>query len=56
MPLHRGASHEAVSENIRILRAEGFPQQQAVAIALDTARKYAKPKKKPAKRAGKKRG
>lgn len=39
MPLKKGKSREAVSENIRTEMDEGKPQKQAVAIALNTARK-----------------
>ena len=39
MPLRSGNSKAAISANIRQLRAEGYPQRQAVAIALSTARK-----------------
>jgi hypothetical protein len=39
MPLIKGKSKEAVSENIRTEKAAGKPQKQAVAIALNTARK-----------------
>jgi len=38
MPLIRSASEEAVSENIRRLVHEGYPQKQAVAIAKDIQR------------------
>jgi len=37
MPLRKGKSDKAVSENIRRLRHEGKPQDQAVAIAMKQA-------------------
>lgn len=39
MPLVKGKSKEAISENIRIEKGAGKPQKQAIAIALNTARK-----------------
>ncbi len=39
MPLNKGKSKQAISQNIRTEVAEGKPQKQAVAIALNTARK-----------------
>jgi len=37
MPLLKGSSDAVVSENIRELREAGYPQKQAVAIALREA-------------------
>jgi hypothetical protein len=39
MPLKKGKSKEAVSSNIKTEMKHGKPQKQAVAIALNTARK-----------------
>ena len=39
MPLIKGKSKETVSSNIKTEEAAGKPQKQAVAIALNTARK-----------------
>lgn len=44
MPLKKGASKKAISANIKTLVSEGKPQKQAVAIALDTAKKSRLPK------------
>lgn len=50
MPLKKGKSRATVSANIRTEIAAGRPQRQAVAIALDTARRsgarIAAPKRK----------
>jgi len=37
MPLRKGKSREVVSDNIRKLMSEGYPQSQAIAIALRQA-------------------
>jgi hypothetical protein len=48
MPLNKGKSREAISKNIKTEMKEGKPQKQAVAIALNQARKSgAKIPKKP---------
>ena len=48
MPLKKGKSRKVISENIRKEVRAGKPQNQAVAIALDTARRSGR--KPPVKR------
>ena len=46
MPLRKGSSRRVVSENISELRHSGRKQKQAVAIALNEARRSKKRKSK----------
>lgn len=39
MPLKSGGSDKTISANISELRHSGYPQKQAIAIAMDKARK-----------------
>jgi uncharacterized protein YoaH (UPF0181 family) len=39
MPLKRGKSPKIVSDNIKKLIAEGYKREQAIAIALQNAKK-----------------
>lgn len=46
MPLKKGYSAKSVSQNIKTEMKSGKPQDQAIAIALDVARKAKKAARK----------
>lgn len=46
MPLQHGKSRKVVNENVSRLVKEGYPHEQAVAIATNKARAYKRPKRK----------
>lgn len=39
MPLKKGSTKGIIARNIKELKSSGYPQKQAVAIALNQARK-----------------
>ena len=46
MPLKKGKGKKAISYNVEELRKSGYPQRQAVAIAMATAKGQRKRKAK----------
>ena len=46
MPLRKGKSKKTISYNVEELRKSGYPQKQAVAIAMATAKGERKRKAK----------
>lgn len=48
MPLQKGSGKQAVSTNISRLRHEGYPERQAIAIAMSKAGKSKKDQVKSA--------
>ena len=49
MPIKKGRSKKVVSQNISMLVREGYPQRQAIAIAMNTAGKAKKSKRRAKK-------
>ena len=54
MPLKSGSSSDAISSNIKEMRKAGHPQRQAVAAALNNARKGKRKGKRAMRKGGRK--
>ena len=50
MPLKRGSGRKTVSSNVSKLRREGYPQRQAVAIAMSQAKRTGSKRRRPARK------
>ncbi len=46
MPLKKGKSRKVIGRNIKEMMASGHPRKQAIAAALETARRSGRRKKK----------
>jgi len=53
MPLDKSGSKKSIGKNIATEEAAGKPRKQAIAIALDTARRSGAKIPKPSKKGGK---
>jgi hypothetical protein len=56
MPLQKGKSRKVISSNISKLESEGYPNKQAIAIALNEAGVKKKGNNKPKKKGNNGRG
>lgn len=52
MPLKRGKSKKTIGQNIAELRRSGYPEDEAIKIAMETAGKSKSKKRKKSKKRG----